>query len=122
MATIRLTTKLELSDLVADLLEAGRFDIMELILDLDEKVADEQFTLQLIKKLIESISDNNNTHLQWLAERALEQNFGDGSKSSEETLPAHRSVYMRNYAKEWEEEEDRRKKLEEIGKLVSSLA
>jgi hypothetical protein len=121
MATIRLTTELEPSDLAADLLEAGGFDIIEFILHLDEQVADESFTLQLIQKLVGSISDENETYLRWLAERALEQNFGDGSKSSEETLPRH-PVYMRNYAKEWEEEDDKRRKLKEIGKLVDSLA
>ena len=118
MATIRLTVDVEPSDLAADLLQAGGFDIMEFILSLDEEIGDEDFTLALIQKLTESLSKESGDHTTWLAERALEQNFGENNITVES---AKHPIYMRNYAKEWEEESDKRNKLLEVEKLLSSL-
>lgn len=117
--TISIQVSLDPEDLAEDLLNAGGFDITKFILHLDESVADEGFTLGLIDKLIEPLLVDREKTIEYLASKALEQNFGD-KPSNLWPSPSH-PMYARDFAKEWEEEGERVKTLKQIKKLLSSL-
>lgn len=110
-------------DLAEDLLHAGGFDIKKFILHLDEQIADEGFTVDLISTLVESLAQENSTHLEYLAGKALEQNFADETANTRRPNwpgPSH-PMYMRDYAKEWDEAEKRKETFKQIKKLLGSL-
>jgi hypothetical protein len=117
--TISIQVSLDPEDLAEDLLNAGGFDITKFILHLDESIADEGFTLGLIDRLIEPLLGDREKTVEYLASKALEQNFGD-KPNNLWPGPSH-PMYSRDFAKEWEEEEERVNTLKQIKKLLSSL-
>jgi hypothetical protein len=118
--TISIQVSLDPEDLAEDLLNAGGFDITKFILHLDESIADEGFTLGLIDRLIEPLLGDREKTVEYLASKALEQNFGDKPNNPSWPGPSH-PIHMRNYAEEWEEEEKKYNALKQIKKLLSSL-
>jgi hypothetical protein len=119
MATIRLTVDVEPSELAADLLQVGGFNITEFILNLDEEIGDEAFTLTLVRKLLKRLSAESQSHAEWLAKMSLEQNFGDGEVDAINAVGD--PIMIRNYAKEWDVVEEWHKKLLDVERLLSSL-
>jgi hypothetical protein len=117
--TISIQVSLDPEELAEDLLNAGGFDIMAFILHLDEQIADKGFTIDLVRKLIGPLIEDNSKYLEYLASKALEQNFGDPPRA-EWPHPSH-PMHARNYAIEWEEEEKKYNTLMEVGRLLSSL-
>jgi hypothetical protein len=117
---VSLRVLLNPSDLAFDLLQAGEFDIEKFILCIDEEIADEGFTIGLMEKLLESLLTGSEGYIEYLSTKALEQNFGDTSPTAEWPHPSY-PMFMRNYAKELDEESEKLNKLKSIKKLLGSL-
>lgn len=102
--TISIQVSLDPEELAEDLLNAGGFDITKFILHLDEMISDEGFTLELVTKLLKGLMVDYESRVEYLAKQALEQSFG-ANPPAPWPSPSH-PIHMRDYAKEWEEEEE----------------
>lgn len=111
MTHIRIAVDLDAETLAQDIVDAGGFDIEEFILEIDERISDEGFTIDLVKKLLRTLVEDTDSFLEYLAKMSLEQNFGGDLGTS----------YQRDYAKEWEREEKRIATMKTVIKLLEDL-
>ena len=111
---ISLNVAINAEDLIENLLDQSDLDPGKFILSLDEAIADEGFTLDLISELTKPLIRDNNQHLEFLASKSLEQNFNP------EVGPISH-LYRRNYSAEWEKQQTLCKNLSQIEKLLNAV-
>jgi hypothetical protein len=82
---MELTVNIDATELVESLVFSGDDapDPLEFVLKLDEAIADEQFTLDLLVRLAETLESEYVAHEQYLAGRLLEKTFGAGGSSGQ---------------------------------------
>jgi hypothetical protein len=87
-------------------------DPLEFIVKLDEAIADEGFTLELLVRLAESLESEYATHEQYLAGRLLEKTFGADKNSS---------TFLYPQPSDYDRATEVREKLSDVLKTLKSL-